>query len=422
MQTKAPKIHPITQLPKLRYEQYTLANGVPVYEVRSGTLEVIKLELVFKAGRWYEQHKLQARATALMLREGTASFNSKQISELTDFYGATFRIDEGFDTVSISIYCLKKHLGQLLPLLGELLSAPQFPQQELVDFSKRSRQRLLVDLEKNDTLAYRQFTELLYGPSHPYGYNSFPENYDLLPNIALKPHFDAHYHAGNCFVLLAGHIDDEIRQMVAQCLETNLAKSKPALQPSHEVSCSAPSLYHTPRPDSQQAALRLGRPLFGRHHPDYHGMYVLNTLLGGYFGSRLMTNLREDNGFTYGIYSSLDTMLQGGYFMIGAEVGHEVKDAALTEIFKEVQQLRDEPADKEELEMVRNYLMGQFLTALDGPFNTSEVLKELHLHGFNHQHIEELAETVLNIQPQQLQHLAQQYLDPESFITVAVGG
>ena len=195
-------------------------------------------------------------------------------------------------------------------------------------------------------------------------------------------------------------------------------------------SIAVPELISTPTkvgntyitlPNTHQSSIRIGRKLFSRHHPDYKGLFVLNTILGGYFGSRLMANLREEKGYTYNIHSSLDAMRYDGYFYIGTEVGTQHTSATLEQIYLEMQKLQDTPISTDELEMVRNYLMGNFLTMLDGPFNVSEVAKTLVSDHIPLSFFESLVRTVQEIQAEELQLLAQKYLNKEEMWEVIVG-
>jgi zinc protease len=158
-----------------------------------------------------------------------------------------------------------------------------------------------------------------------------------------------------------------------------------------------------------------------RSHPDYPGMAVLNTLLGGYFGSRLMSNIREDKGYTYGIGSAMVSLREAGYFFISTEVGADVTTAALDEIYKEVKRLQDEPAGEDELSTVRNYLSGTFLKSIDGPFALIDRFKTLTLSGLGYDYYDRYLQTVQSISPAQLQELALRYFNRNDFMELVVG-
>ncbi|MCB0569971.1 MAG: insulinase family protein [Phaeodactylibacter sp.] len=417
---KAPKIHDIEMLSLPEIPVHRLDNGMTLYEIQMGTQEVAKLELAFMAGRPFESKLLAARATAGQIKEGSRHYTGHQIAEQMDFYGCSLSFPFHMDTSNVILYSLNKHFGKALPLLEDMLAGPAFPENELQAFIRRNQRRLEVDLSKNDVIAYRQITELLFGAGHPYGYNSMPETYAALQREDLAGHFNRLFNSSNGAVFLSGKTTPEMLDMVNESLSR-------AIRPGHPASAILPDVPQQPetqkitRPDTVQAAIRIGRRLFNRHHPDYFGMYVLNTILGGYFGSRLMANIREEKGFTYNIYSMLDTMHYDGCFYIGTEVGNEFVQDTLDQIYHEMRLLQEEPVDEEELAMVRNYLMGNFLTMLDGPFNVSEVVRTQVVEGLPMSYFEELTEKVRTITADELQRLAQRYLSREDMWEVVVG-
>lgn len=414
-----PDIQAVRELKVPLADVWHLSNGVSVYETNMGTQEIVKLELVFLAGRPFEKKKLAARSTPAMLREGTRSYSSAQIAETLDYYGGTLSMPVNLDTGNILLYSLGKHLHQLLPLLAEIVSAPAFPQAELDAFILRNQQRLQVELTKNDVVAYRKFTESLYPEGHPYGYNSYPETYASLTKQDLVEHFQENYTAGNCIIFMSGKIASEVRQLLDKHLgqvmlpgqrrEVHLPKAN-----------STPQRMRIPHPDVVQTAIRIGCPMFNRSHPDFAGMYVLNTILGGYFGSRLMANIREDKGYTYNIYSSHDAMRYGGYFCVASEVGNDFVEATLREIYFEMNRLASELVPPNEMEMVRNYLLGTLLTNLDGPFNIAEVVKTFAMEDLPVTAFEDMAEVVRTITPEELRILAQKYFPKEKMWEVIV--
>jgi predicted Zn-dependent peptidase len=276
-----------------------------------------------------------------------------------------------------------------------------------------------VYLTKNDVVAYRKFTELLYGEEHPYGYNSFADTYSALTRDDLVEHYQANYVSGNCLLFLSGKITPQIRALMEQHLGNAILKGEKrtvAVGPG----VNTPLTVKVPHPEKVQTAIRIGSHLFTRSHPDYNGMYVLNTILGGYFGSRLMANIREEKGYTYNIYSNHDSMLFGGYFYVATEVGNEFVEPTIREIYVEMQKLQDKLVKKDEMEMVRNYLLGTLLTNLDGPFNISEVVKTFISEGLPLSGFEELVETIKTISPKELRELARKYFKKENLWEVVV--
>ncbi|MEY3050836.1 MAG: hypothetical protein RLY31_621 [Bacteroidota bacterium] len=404
---------PIAEISRLTVPEpfvWRLSNGIPVYETNLGTQDIVKLDLLFYAGRPFERKQMVSRSTAALMREGTASHSSAAIAETMDYYGASLSMPIGLDTASVLLYSLRKHIHHLLPLVADILRAPTFPQDELEAFIERNQRRLQVDLSKNDIVAYRQFTEMLYGKEHPYGYNSFPETYAALLREDLTRHFEENYTAGNCLIFLSGRIDDALRRMLDEELGAAIrpGERRPCVLPAANT---VPEQIRLPHPPAVQTAIRIGRHLFDRHHPDFYGMYVLNTILGGYFGSRLMANIREKKGYTYNIYSSHEALLSGGYFYVATEVGSAFVEKTREEIYRELANLQRKLVGQEELRMVRNYLLGTLLTNLDGPFNISEVVKAYLTEGVSLDTFQALSEAIRSISPAEIRRLARQYFD-----------
>lgn len=415
-----PAILPVKNLTLPPPSIYRLSNGIQVYETNMGTQQVVKIELVFDAGRPFEHKQLAARATASMMREGTRRYSAAEIAEQFDFYGSSLGTPFNLDTANIVIHSLNRHLDKIMPLVLEMLEGPVYPQEELQAFVQRNQQLLLEDLSKPDVVAYRQFTELIFGDKHPYGYNSYPDTYALLRREDLLEHYQRLYTCDNCTIFISGRIDEDVRRIIDQTLG-QWSKFGAVAPPAWPVEVHAPEKVFIRHPHAVQTAIRIGRRLFNRHHPDYCGMFVLNNVLGGYFGSRLMNNIREEKGYTYNIYSSLDTMHLDGCLYVGTETGNAFTTPAIKEIYREIELLRRAPIGKDEMEMVRSYQLGTLLTGLDGPFNVSEMIRTLISEDLPLAFFDQLVETIETITPAALQQLAEQYLDPADLWEVVVG-
>ena len=407
---------PLLLAPQIQH----LDNGIPVYSIHLGTQDIIKIEIVFNSGRPDEHRPLAARATVALLKEGTTTRTSAQIAEHIDFYGGTLSIPVQLDTSNVILCCLTKHFDRLLPLLAELVQSPSFPKHELDIFVENNIQRLQVELTKNEVLTYRKLTELIFGDTHPYGYNSVEETYTSLTRADLQQHFEEKLNPDRCSIFLSGKIDDSIIEKLNQHLGqrgTKSVRSNPVFAKS-EVAAQKIKIIND---DTFQTAIKIGCQLFNRLHEDYNGMFVLNTVLGGYFGSRLMANVREDKGFTYNIYSSFDTMLHDGYFYVSTEIGNDFVEATREEIYKEMSRLQTEPVGEAELQMLRNYLLGNLLTMVDGPFNMADTIKTLLTENASIEHFNQLGTTIKNIQADELQALAQKYFQSANMWEVVAG-
>lgn len=417
---KGPEITEITSVSLPEVYQFTLSNGIPVYEVSGGVQEVIKIELVFQSGRPYEVKKMLSKATSYLLKEGTATKSSADIANEVDFYGATLKTTTNLDDTRIVLYTLKKFFKQVSKVLTDILSHASFPQKELDNYIGNSIQNLNIDLSKDEFKAYRILTENIFGPDHPYGYNSSKELYAGLRRDDVVAHYESTFGVDNCRIYLSGKTDQTVRDILDEACGQFERQSK--LNLSIPVVKSGEKLCTILSENAHQTAIRIGRRMFNRQHPDYATMFFLSTLLGGYFGSRLMTNLREDKGYTYSVYAGMDDFVFDGYFYISADVGNDYVNDSIKEIHKELHSLIESPVTEKEIHLVKNYLMGSLLNMLDGPFNQSQVVRTLLSKGMPLQTFDTFVQSIVNISSEKLQEAAKKYIDPETMLTVLVGG
>jgi zinc protease len=421
---EAPVTHDVRDLALPHTTPLTLDNGLVVQVLDFPGQEVLKLEVIFRAGRPDETKRVTARATAALLREGTLRRSGAEVAEHFDFYGASMTNPGSLDYSSFALFGLRKYAADIIPAFAEVLQQPAFLAHELEVFQQTNVQELLVELEKVEVRAYRLLTERLFGEAHPYGYNSMPADYLALTREDLVGFYEQHFRPENCLFFASGRVDaaliDLLNQHFGQVpLDTTYAPVRAVMPPP--PSPTPTGTLAVAQPDSLQSAIKIGRRMFGRQHPDFQGLVVLNTLLGGYFGSRLMANIREKKGFTYNIYSSFDALQHDGYWYIGTEVNRDKKAATLRAIWAEMKKLREQLVADDELEMVRNYLLGLLLTSLDGPINTADVVRMIAVENIGHEGFAHQIEVIRTITPERLRELARQYLVPDDFLVVTVG-
>jgi len=339
-------------------EQYASTHDIPVYQIRKKKSDVILIEFVFAAGRPYESQHLVAAACASLMRQGAGKYSSGVLSEEIDFLGATLSTKASMDYISIKAVCMKKQFGSLLDIIGAVVSDPHYDQKELDLYIKQSISRLQIQLAKPDIRSYRTITEAIYGKNHPYGYNSSERYYHELTVESLKRHHRDFIHAGNCHVFIAGDIDDNDRDKInlvcRRVPSTKKNKDYPDMSGFKPTTPSQIRLKGGPH----QASIRIGRKVVTRLHEDFNGLNYLCNLLGGYQGSRLVSELREKKGLTYGIYSMLDVLAYDGDMMISTEVAIDKVEESLAAIYGEMDKLKEELVSPEEISLVDNYLMG----------------------------------------------------------------
>jgi len=416
-----PAIKPPEGIVFPRPEISVLSNGIKVYQFNSGTQDVVSIEMVFAAGSWFQKKPFTAMATNLMLREGTRNYSAQKLSESLDYFGAHFENTTERDNAYVALYSLNKHLDNTLPLLNEIVKNPVFPENEFAVLADKQRQMLEVNRQKVNFLARTHFNSIIFGKDHPYGMYLMPSDIENIASSDLLDFYQSQYHAANCTIIVSGRIKPElINALETYFGGTDWLGTASTIQPI-EADCSMQNNHYIEKEGAMQSAIRMGSLMFGRSHPDFSGMKVLNAILGGYFGSRLMTNLREDKGYTYGMGSAVVPLRNSGYFVISGEVGAEVTKPALAEINTELLRLCNEQVPEHELSLVRNYLSGEMLRAVDGPFAQASFYRELIEDGLDISHFEEMIDTIQHISAQQLQDLSIKYLDPAKLFTLVVG-
>lgn len=421
MYSTPPIINSVTSLSLPAYLTDRLPNGMELYSLPGGSEPVMRMEIVFRAGAGLEKRTGVAEFMAGLLSEGTQQLSSADFAEKIEFLGATLQTRGGVDTVRIKLFTLTRFFPQLIELVSDIIQFPAFDPQELKVYTNNKLERLQIDLKKNEVLAYRHLTEAIYGKEHPYGRNAQPEDYVAITTDDLRNHHRQFLFPQNGMIFLSGSYGDDVLQSVKQILGSwnpltkNGSGSKRPYQAISQI-----GYQEIDGPQSHQAAIRIGRKLFTQSHPDWNGLFVLNTILGGYFGSRLMTEIRENLGLTYGIYSGVDSFAEDGCFYISTETATDNIKTVIEAIKTETTKLQRTLIPETELGMARNYLMGHLMTQLDGPFSTMDYIKTMKIERLKDESFGDLVDTIQQISSNDLQELANRYLDLEQWSTIVV--
>jgi zinc protease len=417
--TLAPDFIQVEQINFIKPTINHLDNGIPVYTLFSGKQDLIRLEFIFEQVNWNAEKPLQSIAVKALLNNGTNKYTAKQIAEQIDFYGAFFQTEYGQDQLTVTLYTLNKHLGTVLPIVKDVLSDSIFPQNELDIYIQNQKQRLQINLKKNDIIARKKFANALFGDTI-YGTDIQQQHYDEVKRADLLEFFKEAYNPKNCTIIASGNFKEEGLKLINNNFG-NSWESKDTTKNTFNFKVNEKQSIYVEKDDSVQSALRLGRIAISRAHADFAGLQVTNTLLGGYFGSRLMANIREDKGYTYGIGSGIASLKHAGYFFISTEVGVDVCSNALAEIYKEINILQTELVGEAELSLVRNYMLGSMLGSLENIFSHAEKFKSIHFNGLGYDYFTNYISTVKNITAEEIRAYAQKYFNPNDFVEVVVG-
>lgn len=401
------------------YGKFTLKNGVDVYTINAGAEDVLAIEWVFFAGNSYEKQNLVAASSNFLLKNGTTQKSAFQINEHFDYYGSYLNRACYNETALLSLHCLTRHVGELLPAVKELITDSTLPQEELDIYRQNMKQRLKVNLKKSDFVAGRLIDTYLYGENHPYGKFTSEEDFDSIQRDQLVDFYKNYYQQGKLIIFVAGRLPANLEQLLNQhfgdLVQKEVKEQKHVVAPAKEMRYRI-----TNDENGVQGSIRMARPFPNRHHPDFLKSLVLNNLFGGFFGSRLMLNIREDKGYTYGIHSYLQNHVHSSAWMVSTEAGKDVTEATIVEVHKEMKRLREETVDEEELLLVQNYMMGSILGDLDGPFQIIARWKNIILNNLDESYFQDSINTIKKITAKELQELAQKYLVPEEFYELVV--
>jgi len=422
--TIAPPFKTINKVDIIEAKTENLENGIKIHSIHVSGQPVIRMEFIFKAGLSYEKEheRMLSYFTLKMLNEGTKNKTVTQINDFFDGYGSFLELSHGADNITVTVYSLSKHIKQLLPLVQEILFESIFPEHELENLKTITAQNLEVNSEKTSYLASQYFKENLFGKNYPYGKSI--QKADILAsnqqnitgfysqNILNKP-FD---------IILSGEIVESDLEYIKKIFSEYKIQKNINLVSAIQIQSSHQRDFIFEKEGSMQSSIRFGKLLFNRTHPDYIPFLVLNEVLGGYFGSRLMMNIREEKGFTYGIQSSTYSLRRDGYLTIGTDVKREYTQQTIDEIIKEIKILQREIIPKEELEKVKNYMLGSFAGGLNSAFAIADHFKMIYFDGLDYNYFKRYIAGILNVSAAELQNLAIKYLQVDSMLEVVVGG
>lgn len=400
-----------------------LPNGIPVKVLQAGDNEVVRIDLVIGAGRWQQQQPLQSLFTNRLLREGTRRYTDAEIAERLDYYGAWLELLGAAEHSFVTLYSLNKYLPQTLNLLESMLKEPLFPEHELDVVLDTNLQQFRVNSSKVDFLAHRGLVQAVYGAKHPCGRLVQEEDYARITPEVLRCFYNSYYHSDNLVIFLSGRVTDDCLKRVEALfgkepfgVDFILPEKK-----CYDVSPTAEKRIFIHRPDALQSAVRMGMPTLDYRHPDYQKLRVLVTLFGGYFGSRLMSNIREEKGYTYGISAGILSYPGHGVLIINAETANKYVEPLIAEVYREIERLQNEPVGSDELEMVRNYMIGDMCRSYESAFSLADAWIFVHTSGVSDSYFSEALETVKSITADELHELACRYLRTTDLKEVVVG-
>ena len=418
-----PNVRDIEHLAVQMPQRFIMPNGVPLNILNSGDNEVVRIDLLIEGGRWHQSQPLQALFTNRMLREGTLRYSALEIAEKLDYYGAWLELSSASEYAYITLYSLNKYLPQTLDVLESIVKEPAFPEKELGGVAENNIQQFIVNSSKVDFLAHRALMKAVYGGQHPCGRLVQKEDYKRITPDVLRKFYDRYYHSRNCTIYVSGKVgDDCVRRIEDLFGREAFGKGfqKPEKTDFIPVS-SVDKRIFVEYADVMQSAVRMGMLSLERCHPDYLKARVMVTLFGGYFGSRLMSNIREEKGYTYGISAGIAPYPGQGILVINTETANEFVEPLVREVYHEIDRLQNDPVPEDELFMVKNYMLGEMCRSYESAFSLADAWKFVQVSGFGDTHFEDALNTIKNITPEEIRELAGRYLCKEKLKEVISG-
>lgn len=396
-------------------------NDCEIFCIVNENTELIKVDFVFFSGE-AQQPKNLFNSTAINTADlGTKTKSSKEIADMIDFYGGYIQPFSSPDSSGISLIILEKYFNDVFPLFCNIILHPIFDRNELEIYLKSKLNNFLINNEKTSFIASQHFTKLLYGEKHPFGKLTTPDDFSPSTFDGLSDYYQNYLLKSPRLVYLTGKINDRIKKQVLDFCQSpsfglQIIESEKFL--SHE----SRGRHHMKKPGSIQSSIRIGKTLEIGDNPTLNAEFrLLNTMLGGYFGSRLMGNLREKNGFTYGVNSAVYASNLGKYLVIGTDVGSDHAENAVNEILNEIEILTQSPCSDEEFERVKNYSIGSFLRSFDGPFSITEKFRNLKIRNLSPDYYDKYFQALVQANKSKITELAQAHFVAESFTVLTVG-
>jgi len=411
-----PSLGELTDISFVTPELVKCTPSLPLYWMKKVPNATSRIDFYFDAGTTVGSNVISALTSGLLF-SGTKNKTSTQIHNELDSLGAYFDVGLGFETAIVTFYALNEQLPAVVKLFVEMMENATFPSTEVEELINDRKQKLQINLEKVSFLAQRKFQGLIFDGTH-YNRTINLEDYNSVSREEIVSYFEKNYKKGLKKVFLVGDFKEEVVSSIANSISSWAVEKQETTPLNFQNKAET---VHVEKANAVQTAIRVGKTLFNKTHPDYFGFMILNTILGDFFGSRLMKNIREDKGYTYGIGSYLSEIKDSGYFVIGTEVGTEVKEATLTEIRKEIEKLQQELVSEEELNLVRNYLLGQTLKSADGPYALMELFLSVENQDLDLDFFNDFIHKIKSIQAEELRELARKHLDWDSFSIVSAG-
>ena len=399
-----------------------LNNGTSLHLIDEGVRDVIRFDLLFAGGYSVQSHPLQALFANRMLREGSSGLTSKDVSYKIDSCGAWVEIYSSQNCNHITLYTIKRHFGELLKTIAEIVKAPAFRESDLNVVRTANKSHFLVNSHKVDVLAHGHFERAIWGENHKFGRMLCADDYDAVTIDGLREYYDRIYGSRNCTIFLSGKLDDAVIADVSRAFgeEEWGASTAVVIEDLPPLGCSCGRV-NVKVDDAMQSAVKIGTMSLDSSHPDFYPLKYMTVLLGGFFGSRRMTNIRERNGYTYHIEADLSAHGHRNSFVVSSETDNQYVAPLINEVYNEFLRLREEPVCRDEMHKLRNCTLGELCREYESVMAKADVFINTWLSGEPFDGVNRYLDVVRTAKAEDFMRLAADYLHPEKMVEVVVG-
>lgn len=390
----------------------TLSNGIRLHTIKGGSQEVVQLSVTWQGGCLEAPHPMVATLMAALMSQGTVTHSGAEISELLDFHGAMLRISAGQHVMSLQLTALNSMLSDVMPVVREVICEPSFPQAAFDALHEIEVNNFLLSQSKVPVLCTQALARLIKGPTHPESVVPTLEQVRAISIGQVKDFYKRLVTSEGCEAYLGGNFSAAIYSEVLNMLESLPVRGEAMKKHIVPYSPGQPATVLVEKPGAVQAAIEIGLPSIPRFHPDYIPLRLSVMALGGYFGSRLMKNIREDKGYTYGIAAYLLGNQEGSYISVMAQTDAAYIDAVIEEVGREMERLAREPLPSDEMMRLRQYASSTLLEILDSPFAIIDHYKVIESVGLPEGYFDNQVHWVRTISPDVIMEMARKYIIP----------
>jgi predicted Zn-dependent peptidase len=396
---------------------HRLPSGATVFLLNGGDQEVLRLEFVFRAGKWFEPLPGLSHFSSVLLTRGTHRMTSHEIASRLEELGYHIEAGTGADYAYFTAYGLPYNFSEASEIIRQCLTEPSFPERELHQERDIYLQQLKVNREKTSYLASLLFRQQLFGREHPYASEPDPDQLASLTSRQVAEYFTTCYTYFDVFV--TGKINSSTEKAVLHLVEQ--LTWKPHHCPQRPIAPSPQKRVSQYKPEAVQASIRAGTCTITRLHPDFPHLLLATYLLGGFFGSRLMQVIREEKGLTYGIHAHIQSHKHAAVFSISADVNRAQADEAVEECFKQIKELREGKISTKELELAKNHFIGTLQNEMSNTFAHMERFKTRQLFGLPADYYSQLLQRIDSARWQDVASVVGEYLQEEEMV-IAIAG